>query len=477
MSSQCLSRSETFGEQHFGQTQLGDRRRTRRLVDLADTIVQHPGGSLPDKLKSPAKLEALYHLMKCESVTHQSVLQAHRQRTAEQMRERLDYTLIIHDTTELDFTTRESLGDELGQIGNGNHRGYLCHNSLAVDPSNREVIGLTNQVLHRRVDVPPGETTAEKRVRESRESRLWLHGVDGLPENDRLVDVCDRGADSFEFLEHETSSGRRFVIRSCYNRSIHQSHSTDAERSLIHDFARTLTPLAHTTTEVTGKWVMKREKRKGKEKRVWRSARTAQLSVAGAPVLVRAPARKNGEHGNQPLLLWIVRVWEPNPPEGEDGLEWFLLTNHPIHEAKDALQIVNWYECRWVVEEFHKAMKTGCGIENPQFNSVDRLQPMIALLSVVALSLLNLRELSRHPESKTRPATDVVSIEYVRLLSAWRHQRVIDDWTVHDFFFALARMGGHLNRKNDHHPGWLVLWRGWTHLQAMRDGAEALQYV
>ena len=477
MSREIESRSESFGEQHFGQAQLGDRRRTRRLVALADAIVRHPGGSFPDKLKSPAKLEALYRLMKCETVTHQSVLQPHRERTSERISERSGYTLIVHDTTELDFTTRESLGDDLGQIGNGNNRGYLCHNSLAVDPSNREVIGLANQILHCRADVPPGESTSEKRDRDNRESRLWLRGTEGLPADERLVDVCDRGADSFEFLEHETHSGRRFVVRSCRSRSIHKGHSTDTEKSLLYDYARTLVPIAHAATEVSGQWMMKQEKRDGKQKRVWRAARTAQLCVTAAPILLHAPRRKAGQHGNQPLPLFVVRVWELNPPKDEEGLEWFLLTNHPVESADEAMQVVGWYECRWVVEEFHKAMKTGCGIENPQFNSAERLQPAIALLSVVAIALLNLRELSRHPESKTRPATDVVNVEYVRLLSAWRHRRVNEDWTIHDFFFALARIGGHLNRKRDHHPGWLVLWRGWTHLQAMQDGAEALKYV
>jgi hypothetical protein len=468
---------ESFGERNFGQAQLGDRRRTRRLVRVADTIARHPGGTLPDKLKSPAELEALYHLMNCKTVTHQSVLEPHRLLSLERIRQRADFTLVIHDTTELDFTAHESLGGELGQIGNGNHKGYLCHNSLAVDPSTREVIGLTNQILHRRADVQADETQIQRRERENRESRLWLQGTQTLPASDRLVDVCDRGADTFEFLEHEVHSGRLFVIRSCYNRSIYQAHNATAPRGRLHDFARTLEPLANTTTEVTGRFIERKVQRKGKKTRVWQTARTAQLCVAAAPILLRAPTSKNGEHGNDPLPLWIVRVWEPNPPEGEKGLEWFLLTNRPIITAENALETVSWYECRWIIEEFHKAAKTGCGIENPQFTSAERLQPMIALLSVVALTLLNLRELSRHRNAKMRPATDVVSVEYVRVLSVWRHGRIREDWTIHDFFFALARLGGHQNRKRDHHPGWLVLWRGWSYLQAMLAGVESMKNV
>jgi len=465
---------QSFGEMNFGNAQFGDRRRTKRLVTVADAMARHPGGSLPEKLPSPAQLEALYHLMKCPTVTHESVLAPHRERTLARMAEQDGPVLVIHDTTELDFTTHRSL-DGVGQIGNGSRTGWLCHNSLAFDPQGREVLGLTSQILHRRAKVRKKESQAARRKRTNRESRLWLQGVQSLPADGNIVDVCDRGADTFEFLEQAFHSGRRFVIRSSYNRSIHCGHGEDAARDLLHTFARTLQPLGEYTVALRPKRIEKKPKKKGKKKIVHRRGRDAVLCVAAAPILLRAPSSKNGEHGNDPLPLWIVRVWEAEPPDGEEALEWFLLTNQPGGAFDEARQVVQWYEFRWTIEEYHKAMKTGCGIENPQFNSSDRLQPMIALLSVVATTLLNLRELSRRPDAKQRRASDVVSAEYVKVPSAWRHDCEQPDWTIHDFCFALARLGGHQNRKHDHHPGWLVLWRGWTHLQAMLDGIYALK--
>lgn len=108
-----------------------------------------------------------------------------------------------------------------------------------------------------------------------------------------------------------------------------------------------------------------------------------------------------------------------------------------------------------------------------QFSYRARLEPAIALLSIVAVMLLNLRDHSRAPDAKERPATSCVPALWVRLLSKWRHGVVCNDWTVHDFYYALARLGGHQNRKGDHAPGWLVLWRGWMYLQAMLEGAAA----
>lgn len=467
----------SFGEVNFGAAVLGDLRRTKRLVRVADALVRYPGGSLPEKLRTPSELEALYHLMNCQTVTHETVLVPHRELTLRKIAEHEGPVLVIHDTTELDFTTRESLHDA-GQIGNGSSKGWLCHNSLAVSPKQREVLGLASQILHCRPKVKKKESAAAKRSREDRESRLWLDGTQKLPSDRKIVDVCDRGADTFEFLEHEIRSGRTFLVRSCRDRSIVPGDAP-GDPKMLYELARTLPSLGQWTLSIPAARIEKNVKtgknRSSQKTIVNRKSREAVLQVSVAQIRLRAPSRKHGEHGDQPLSLWIVRVWEPNPPEGVEPLEWFLLTNHPVATFEDAWNVVDWYECRWIIEEFHKAQKTGCGIQNPQFTKSERLHPMIALLSVVALSLLNIRELSRRPDAQSRPATDVIAADYVQILSLWRHGTAKPDWTIHDFCLALARLGGHQNRKHDHHPGWIVLWKGWSHLQAMMDGANAFK--
>jgi hypothetical protein len=192
--------------------------------------------------------------------------------------------------------------------------------------------------------------------------------------------------------------------------------------------------------------------------------------LRGAAVLVGPPHAKAGHHGDDPLPLYVVQVAEVAPPRGEKAIEWTLLTNERVQTFEDAWRVTGWYERRWVVEEFPKAQKTGCRIEDMRFTTTGRLGPAIALLSVVALTLLNLREASRRGDARTRRADALLSCEYVEVLSLKRYGRVRHDLTAHDFFLALARLGGHQNRKCDGHPGWLVLWRGWMKLQAMLDG-------
>jgi hypothetical protein len=453
-----------FGKEHFGGAQLGDKRRDDRLVGLANGMVKHPGGTLPDKLQNPADLKALYRLMDADAVTHEAVLRPHVARTLERMRAHDGVVLNIHDTTELDYSGLKSLKNALGQIGNGGGRGYKCHNSLAVATESREVFGLTNQILFCRPHVPKGETKSARQQRKTRESRLWKQGSEALPAapaGKRWVDVADRGADTTEFLDYEVEQGKHFLLRSQHNRWVLQCHDGDTDRVKLHDWVRTLPEAGQRTVNV--------QARRGQ------SARTAAVGVAWAPARVLPPRQSRGDERGTPLAIWALRVWELDPPANvKEPLEWILLTNVSVASFEDACERIDWYTCRWIIEEYHKAMKTGCGIETMEFTDTDRLQPAIALLSVLACFLLTLRDTSRKSGAAEQPATDIVPAEYASVLSAWRYDDPDYPLSIHDFYFALARLGGHQNRKHDHPPGWLVLWRGWTQLHAMVAGAIAM---
>jgi hypothetical protein len=472
-----LRKEKSFGEIHFGNAQLGDARRTKRLIKSANIIARHPGGSLPDKFKSPKDLKAFYRLCNCPDVTHDVILDAHRQVTMRRIENHDGPVLVIHDSTELDYTTHKSLKG-LGQIGNGNRQGYIAHNSLMVNPANRESIGLCGQILHRRVKVRKNETDAQRRKRKSRESRLWVQGTKCLPADRKLVDVCDQGADTFEFLYHEFHSGRRFLIRSAHNRGILIGHGDpdECEHGCLRDYAKRLPELGQWELNVTSKKEekspKKNGKKQGKKRTVKRHARVATMAVSAGRIQIKPPRSKSGDYENVPQPMWIVRVWEVSPPKGQERLEWFLLTNEPVNSFTAAYQVVGWYETRWVIEELHKGMKTGCRIEGPQFQKQHRLQPAIAVISVAALTLLTLRDAARRANAKKRCATEVISSDYVTVLSAWRHGESRHDWTIHEFYYALARLGGHQNRKSDPAPGWIVLWRGWQELQAMMTGVD-----
>jgi hypothetical protein len=448
-----LERPGTFGEQHFGDCQLGDRRRQRRLVRLADALLAHPEGSLPQKLQDPADYRALCRLANHPQVTPAAVLRPHCRKALAEARAHPGVVLLIHDTTELDFSGHTTLA--LGQIGNGHGQGYECHNSLAADPVSGHLFGLVHQILHRRRRVPADEGVAAKRACPRRESRLWLEAVQAIgpaPERALWVDICDRGADTFEFLEHELRQGRHFVIRSTHNRAL-EVEADDGGPRLLHDRLRRLAPLRCWTVAIGG--------------RAGQPARQAKLQAACQPVRLRPPHVRRGLHRREALALWAIRVWEVDAPaEVREPVEWLLLTDLPIPEGTALRERVGWYERRPLVEEFHKGQKTGVGIEGLRFQSRAGLEPVIALLSVVAVALVNLRGAARQAETAERPAAEVVDPLWVRVLSVWRYQQE-RALTVREFMLALGRLGGHLNRTGDGLPGWQTLWKGWNQLHAM----------
>jgi Transposase DNA-binding len=459
----------TFGERHFGAAELGDKRRTRRLVQLTDRMVMHPGGTLPQKLADPADLKALYRLMDTDAVTHTAVLNPHVEHTKQAMQQAGGTIVLIHDTTELDFTTKFAL-DGIGPIGKGTHMGYLCHHSLAVTADRRGVLGLTSQILHTRpaTATKGGRKKAKllkaRRDDPQRESRLWIEGFNRsgpAPVGVKVIDVCDRGADTFEVFSHELAHGRSFVIRSTHDRRLHIDPRTHQGPQYLHQYARSLAKLGERKFQV--------------QDNLARIGRDAVVGFAAAPVTLALPKQKRGLYQSQTLQLWVIRVWELNPPKqalSEAPLEWILLTAEPCDNAQQTNATIDYYECRPIVEELHKGQKTGCNIEAMQFTRAERLQPAIALLSVVALSLLQLRDASRRPDAKERLATEFIHRDYVEVLNLWRCKNPRLDWSLHDFYYALARLGGHQNRKGDHTPGWLILWRGWTKLQMMVQGAD-----
>jgi len=454
--------AQRFAQQHFQLVDLGHQARNQACRRVAEQLCRHPGGTLPNKFASPKDYKAMDRLMNRPEVTHDSVLQPHYQRTRQLLANGDPVVLLLHDTTELDYSGLRTVQD-LGPIGNSSRSGYLCHNTLAVLPKQREVLGLAQQILHRRQPVPPGETAPQKRERASRESRLWSRAVQalGAAEGLPIVDVADRGADIFEFLATEENVGRACLVRATHSRSILIGHTTETNQSgKRFDHLRSLPASGSQQTKKV------RDETLGVE-------RSATLQIGYAAVRLCPPRHRRGEYEERPLVVWGIRVWEPQPPENGTAVEWFLLSNQPVESTAAAWEKSDWYGCRPIIEEYHKCMKTGCQIEDLQFETSQSLQPMIGLRSVVAIMLLQLREAFRRPDAATQPATMLVDPIYEEVLREWRSSGRATVLSVQEFYLAVGRLGGHMNRKRDGAPGWLVLWRGWMKLQIMVTGVEA----
>jgi hypothetical protein len=441
---------------------FGDVRLDDRLSHTFNAAARRPAGTLPQKLVGRAGLVGGYRMLNNPRVTHRAILQAHRANCLQRLAGHRGKVLLIHDTTVLDYSGLDV--DGLGQVGDGRGKGLYAHNSLAVIPGTREVVGLMGQILHKRARAPKGESKPKRLARPDRESRLWTRAVADLPPmpapgDVAVTDVSDRGSDITEYICHEVAAGRQFIVRSHHNRNLVDDEGEKQVRKL-HDRLRSLPPADEYTLRVparVGGW------------------REARIGLAWARVNLLPPRQPRGEHGREPVEVWGVIAREVDaPPPGEEPVEWILLTNRPVESAEQAREAVEDYACRWMVEDYHKAMKSGCGIEGLQMTTRHGLDNAIAVLSVLAVHVLRLRCNARDGQTRDQPARLHEEPLKVRLAARDSKHANWEQMTVWEFYIAVAKMGGYVLNPHKRPPGWVVLWRGYTRLEDMCEGVRLI---
>jgi hypothetical protein len=442
---------------YFGEAlSFGDRRLDRRFCASFDQMAERPDGTLPKKLVGRAPLVGGYRMFNNAKRVPSAILSAHQRHVLGKLSGRSGRWLLIHDTTELDYSGLSI--PELGLIGKGTHRGMHAHNSLLVDAQSCEVVGLVNQILHYRRSAPKGETKRQRRQRPERESHLWKRAVAGLPALPDVTDVSDRGSDLTEYLAYEVQAHREFIVRSCHNRNL-ADPSLDGTVIKLHDTLRQLTPAATQLLSVRT------------ERGAWRQA---EVGLAWQIISVQPPAQASGEHGREPLILTGIIVREIGAPQGVEPLEWILLTNRVVTCVAEAQQVVADYGRRWIIEEYHKVLKTGCGIETLQLTTRHGLENAIVSTSVLAVHVLNLRHWARDENRATSPAHQHDDPLKVRLAA---HHVKHTNWkamTVWEYYVAVARLDGYVLNPRQRPPGWQILWRGYIRLHDMASGARVL---
>lgn len=445
---------EVWAQHEFGECKLGDVRRTRRAVRLAAQVAADPSASTPRQTIEWKHCKAAYRLFDEEDVTFQALTAPHQERTRQCA---AGHWLLLGDTTELEFGIHREIAG-LGPTGDGGGRGFFLHSSLMVRAESAELAGLAGQEIFYRQPRDKNESRYD-RVRRERESEVWGRVIDQVgspPEAARWTHVFDRGADNFEVYCHLLQQRADWVVRAAQlNRRV---VAPDGESMPLCDDLATL--------PVAGTYSLKVAGQRG------RQARTAHVAVRHALVRMSAPQHCSPwlqELGIVTIAMWVVEVREVSrPPAGEQPLQWVLYTSHAVNSFDDAWRVIEFYERRWLIEEYHKALKTGCRVEERQYETSQRLEAMVGMMAIVAVRLLELRAAAR--TEPDRPARELVPANWFETLARMRPRLKLHA-TVRDFYRQLASLGGFLNRKHDGEPGWQTIWRGFDKL------ATVMQYV
>ena len=439
----------------FGKAALGHAARTKRAVRVGAALVQNPSSSIPRVTENAHQAKGVYRLLSNPKVKHDDILSGHIERTVERCLGR-DSVLVIQDTTTLSYTEHQGTRG-LGPVNDSARaRGFLAHTALAVSVDGHEVLGVLDQHVWVRAEgkVTQGET-CEARKKRKRESEHWAAGqqrvsklFQGEEKRPRVIATFDREGDIFEAFEALDRLGHSFIIRATHNRLV-DNDGEDRQYSL--DAVGQAPVVAHRTVDVPA--------------RAGRAARVAQMEIRATSLALRPP-RNRGRRGDS-ITLNIVAAIESQPPEGVEPLVWYLVTRESIETEADVLAVVRGYEGRWLIEELHMGMKTGCSTEQRQLASGHALQNFLAFATVVAWQMLSLRDAARRPEPVR--ADQVLTPLQMMVLCGLR-PRLKPDCLAGEALRAIAVMGGFLARKGDGSPGWRTLWAGFEKLLMAEKG-------
>ena len=436
---------------------FSDARLNDRLATIVRAMARAPSASWPS-VCTPAELEGAYRFFSNGRVTPEAILQPHFDHTAQRARAE-PRVLVVHDSTDFSFRV-DGARKGLGRVQKSTQT-FFGHFSLVLSADGtRRPLGLAAMTTWVRGPKPSGT-----------EHQRWLTQMTATAKSldlgTRAIHVCDREADDYCILHDLSADDTRFIIRANTDRWTLDEAGVVAKL----DSAMTSCEIA-----VQRQATLSRRRHERSEKRTKthpaRAPRDAKLAIAATRL---APLRPYGyvqkfpdrAHLPEALPVNVVRVWEPSPPEGCTPVEWFLYTNEPIATAQDLLDIVDHYRARWVIEEYFKALKTGCGYESRQLEEYESLLNALAVSAPIAYEALRIRTLARtHPNA---PASAVATDLQIALLRQLGRRKLPEHPTARDVLLAIAALGGHIQYAPD--PGWLTIYRGCQKLALLTEGA------
>lgn len=412
-------------------------------------------------MASDSEVEGTYRFLNNTQITPEQILAPHQARTVERCMAHNEIW-VVHDMTSLAFggdTRRDGLG-----LVKGKKQGFDAQFTIAVERgASRQMLGVLE--LQRFNDVPKKKRAASRKpVRAAGELDPWQQGVKSTLEllgsdGPRQVHLMDRGADSFGVWGFLYENNQDFVIRLQHDRKLSEETKLFEQLKAMQQetaIVERIVPIARRGKE-SGSTLRKIHPP--------RDSRTAHLEIRACAVVVPRP-RYADDSDPSTLDVNIVEVVERNAPEGCTPVNWKLVTSLPIATPEQVDHIVDAYRARWTVEEYFKALKTGCKVQERQLDSYEALAMMLALMAPVAWRLLQLRSLAR--SQPNAPASDVLTPTQLQVLQRKARDPMPPNPTVADALFAVARLGGFL--KHNKVPGWQVIARGFHDLLLMEEG-------
>lgn len=441
---------QSWAAEELHAVDLGDPRRNRRLIRLVEDLAAHPAASVPEACHSWAATKAAYRFWDNPHVTPEAIRAAHSRTTRDALASHAT-VLVIQDTTQLDFTAHPRTRG-LGPLSHPSGQGLHVHSALVATDAGVP-LGLIHQEVwaRERAGVAP-RPHRRQRATADKESQRWLTALSAtqadLPEGLRAITIADREADIYDLFVHPRRAGVELLIRAAHNRRV--VDDSQYLWSAIYAAA----PAGELTVTVG---------RRGDQPQ-----REARLILRFRSVTIRPPRHPPNRSQLPSIRLQVILAEEAQPPAGVKAVKWLLFTTLAVTCVEEAVHCVQWYSQRWLIERYHLVLKSGCRLEELQWEKAERLQRALATHSIVAWRLLWLTYEARQDPMK--PCDQVLEREEWEALYARIHEtREVPTAppTLREAVRWIAQLGGFLGRRGDGEPGVQTLWKGMRHLHDM----------
>jgi len=407
------------------------------------------------------EVNRVYEFLSNSKVTSDGILLGHIRETVRRCQQEAE-VYVATDTTEFNFgQPREGLG----RVTSGS--GFMAHLALAISGTGK-VLGVLGYDPWVRVASDPKKkvTKYERGKDPDRESTRWQRMVDSVEAHlkgsgVKATYLSDRESDDYPFIHSFVKHKRNCVLRVMHNRVL--APDQDGASGKLYPLMAGLSGVIIREVPISARAAERGRKKKRAPAALKthppREARTATLHFAATTVTIKRPTHRYAEL-DATITVNVVHVFEPDPPEGQPAVQWRLMTTLPVNTLQQIEAVVDAYRKRWVIEEYFKALKSGCQIEKRQLETGDALMKMTAFFLPLAYQLLLLRDQGRqNPDADARTVLSDTKIEVLRAMA---RKPLPEDLTVREAFLAIARQGGHLMRNGE--PGWATLSKGFQRL-------------
>lgn len=406
-------------------------------------------------------MQANYEFWANRRIKANQIISAHTSATIERIKEH-QTVIAIQDKTEIDLGKRQRTRG-IGAIGNQAAKGLHLHTVLAVSESGVP-LGLLEAKMWAREKVRKGKGVEERRRKiTQKESYRWIESLETsqnlIPPKISLITIADREADIYELFAQPRREGSDLLIRASHNRRVKKAQG---ETQKLFETLRLVSPGGNLTLEL--------------QRTPRRKARKARLTVKFTTVELLAPTGKKEVKSG--IKVQAILAEEENPPVGEKAVSWLLLTTLPVLNYTDACDCLEKYAYRWLIERFHYVLKSGCGVEELQLETAERMEKAIFTYAIVAWRLLWLTyEARKNPDKKIDEVDEVLGEKEWKVLYLVTQKNKplpIESPTLRKVVRQIASLGGFLGRVGDGEPGVKTLWRGWQRLKDMMIGWQLM---